>query len=91
MAQVTVTLLLFILTSSATVFGSPIPSTSHRLERRFSGKATWFKPNIGACGDTNSKSDYIVAMNEEQVSFLVLHRISGQILKSGFRDASIAM
>ncbi|KAA1068584.1 hypothetical protein PGT21_020203 [Puccinia graminis f. sp. tritici] len=66
MTQVTGTFLLFILISSATILGSPIPSTSNRLERRFSGKATWFKPNIGACGDTNSKSDYIVAMNEEQ-------------------------
>ncbi|PLW34210.1 hypothetical protein PCASD_15019 [Puccinia coronata f. sp. avenae] len=36
------------------------------LERRYSGKGTWFIPDTGACGDVNSKSDYIVAMNYAQ-------------------------
>ncbi|KAI7961017.1 hypothetical protein MJO28_001506 [Puccinia striiformis f. sp. tritici] len=36
------------------------------LARRYSGKGTWFIPDTGACGDTNSKSDYIVAMNYAQ-------------------------
>ncbi|OAV95889.1 hypothetical protein PTTG_07174 [Puccinia triticina 1-1 BBBD Race 1] len=66
MAQVAVTYLLFILVSSATILGLPLPSTSNRFERRYSGTATWFYPNVGACGDTNSRSDYIVAMNHEQ-------------------------
>lgn len=34
--------------------------------RNFHGKATWFIPDTGACGDVNSNSDYIVAMNYAQ-------------------------
>lgn len=33
---------------------------------RYNGRATWFIPDTGACGDVNSKSDYIVAMNYAQ-------------------------
>lgn len=39
---------------------------NHSLERRFNGKATWFIPDTGACGDVNSNDDYIVAMNYVQ-------------------------
>ncbi|KAA1098294.1 hypothetical protein PGT21_032872 [Puccinia graminis f. sp. tritici] len=42
------------------------PKETSSLERRYSGKGTWFIPDTGACGDVNSKSDYIVAMNYAQ-------------------------
>lgn len=34
----------------------------------FSGRLTYFDPGLGACGGTNSGSDYIVAMNQAQYS-----------------------
>ncbi|PLW08011.1 hypothetical protein PCANC_24857 [Puccinia coronata f. sp. avenae] len=47
------------------ISASPIPKHD-RLERRYNGMATWFYPKVGACGDTNSKADHIVAMNHAQ-------------------------
>jgi hypothetical protein len=66
MEQGTFTLFLFFLVSFAMISASPIPKHD-RLERRYNGMATWFYPKVGACGDTNSKADYIVAMNHAQV------------------------
>ncbi|KAI9609582.1 hypothetical protein H4Q26_007542 [Puccinia striiformis f. sp. tritici PST-130] len=47
--------------------GTPVSQEkgSH-LARRFTGHATYFAPGTGACGATNSGSDYIVAMNQAQ-------------------------
>lgn len=54
-------------------FGAPTSKDYRRnhydpkqLKRRFDGRATWFVPDTGACGDKNVKSDYIVAMNSHQ-------------------------
>ena len=58
----------FILLTVSGCIGAPISERRNKLERRFSGKATWFIPDTGACGDTNSEDDYIVAMNQHQVS-----------------------
>ncbi|PLW24172.1 hypothetical protein PCANC_04241 [Puccinia coronata f. sp. avenae] len=57
---------LVILLSFSNCIGNPISERRNTLERRYSGKATWFIPDTGACGDTNSESDYIVAMNQPQ-------------------------
>jgi len=43
-----------------------VPQEGKTLQRRYSGRATWFIPDTGACGDVNSQSDYIVAMNYAQ-------------------------
>jgi len=56
----------FILLTVSGCIGAPISERRNKLERRFSGKATWFIPDTGACGDTNSEDDYIVAMNQHQ-------------------------
>ncbi|KAH9468484.1 hypothetical protein Pst134EA_009027 [Puccinia striiformis f. sp. tritici] len=47
--------------------GTPVSQEkgSH-LALRFTGHATYFAPGTGACGATNSGSDYIVAMNQAQ-------------------------
>ncbi|KAI5480976.1 expansin family protein [Pseudohyphozyma bogoriensis] len=40
-----------------------------RLMKRgqsFSGRATFFAPGLGACGEYSSASDYMVALNEDQ-------------------------
>ncbi|PLW20050.1 hypothetical protein PCANC_10148 [Puccinia coronata f. sp. avenae] len=55
-----------IMLSVYSCIGAPISERRNRLERRYSGKATWFIPDTGACGDVNSESDYIVAMNQPQ-------------------------
>lgn len=51
---------------AASCAGTPTSHEKHRLERRFNGEATWFTPDTGACGDTNSEADYIVAVNSAQ-------------------------
>ncbi|OAV99722.1 hypothetical protein PTTG_25271 [Puccinia triticina 1-1 BBBD Race 1] len=58
--------LIVILLSVSSCIGSPVSDKRSRLERRYSGKATWFIPDTGACGDVNSSSDHIVAMNHAQ-------------------------
>ncbi|KAI9622181.1 hypothetical protein H4Q26_015215 [Puccinia striiformis f. sp. tritici PST-130] len=58
--------LFFILLSVITCIGSPVPEKKSQLDRLYSGKATWFIPDTGACGDVNSTEDYIVAMNHAQ-------------------------
>jgi hypothetical protein len=57
-----------IMLSVYSCIGAPTSERRNRLERRYSGKATWFIPDTGACGDVNSESDYIVAMNQPQAS-----------------------
>jgi hypothetical protein len=62
-------LALFLNHALLVVVSKPVGTKETRsLERRYSGKGTWFIPDTGACGDVNSKSDYIVAMNYAQVS-----------------------
>jgi len=43
---------------------------THSLQKRgdgtFSGRATFYDPGLGACGNTNGPDDYIVALNQEQ-------------------------
>lgn len=58
--------LYFVMLLAASCLGTPTPQEKHRLERRFDGQATWFIPDTGACGDTNSETDYIVAVNSDQ-------------------------
>ncbi|KIO16151.1 hypothetical protein M407DRAFT_57369, partial [Tulasnella calospora MUT 4182] len=36
------------------------------LERRFSGRGTWFNVGLGACGKRNKDSQPIIAMNKVQ-------------------------
>ncbi|KAH9450920.1 hypothetical protein Pst134EA_017531 [Puccinia striiformis f. sp. tritici] len=86
----TLTMLLFILFPATVVLGSPLPSTFHRLERRYNGKATWFYPNIGACGDTNSKFDYIIAMNHVQYGNGQLCHKSVQIVNEATGKSVVA-
>jgi hypothetical protein len=76
---------LVILLSFSNCIGNPISERRNTLERRYSGKATWFIPDTGACGDTNSESDYIVAMNQPQVSDSLIFFFVGSsiILKPG--------
>jgi hypothetical protein len=39
----------------------------HSLSKRgFSGRATYYSVGVGACGGTNSNSDFVVALNEAQ-------------------------
>ncbi|KNZ55386.1 uncharacterized protein VP01_2699g3 [Puccinia sorghi] len=59
----------FILLAVFGCIGFPISERRNKLDRRFSGTATWFIPDTGACGDTNSEHDYIVAMNQHQSEF----------------------
>ncbi|OAV89517.1 hypothetical protein PTTG_04128 [Puccinia triticina 1-1 BBBD Race 1] len=55
-----------VLLSITSCLGTPLSTWKSHLERRFSGHATYFAPGTGACGDTNSQSDFIVAMNQAQ-------------------------
>ncbi|MBW0478975.1 hypothetical protein O181_018690 [Austropuccinia psidii MF-1] len=49
---------------------TPSLNHHHSLQKRssnsFHGKATFFDPGLGACGWTNSKDDFIVALNQAQ-------------------------
>ncbi|POW19266.1 hypothetical protein PSHT_04825 [Puccinia striiformis] len=54
-------------------FGSILGSHGHghkaaRSSGAFHGTATWFRPNVGACGEKSSEADYMIAMNTPQVS-----------------------
>ncbi|KAG8973893.1 hypothetical protein FRC05_008115 [Tulasnella sp. 425] len=42
-------------------------SAAHLHQKRFSGRATWYDVGLGACGDYNGPSDYIVALNSNQL------------------------
>ncbi|KAI9310830.1 RlpA-like double-psi beta-barrel-protein domain-containing protein-containing protein, partial [Dichotomocladium elegans] len=33
----------------------------------YSGDGTWYNPGLGSCGITNTESDYIAAMNYQQM------------------------
>ncbi|KAA1094623.1 hypothetical protein PGT21_026961 [Puccinia graminis f. sp. tritici] len=68
-ASTTTCLLVIVLLSvTSCLNGTPVLErrSGNHLVRRYSGKATWFTPDTGACGDTNSASDLIVAMNHAQ-------------------------
>ncbi|KAG9046377.1 hypothetical protein FS837_004553 [Tulasnella sp. UAMH 9824] len=39
----------------------------HQHQKRFNGRATWYDVGLGACGDYNGPSDYIVALNSHQL------------------------
>jgi len=41
-------------------------STGHNTRRANSGAFTWYAAGLGACGKTNSASDFIVALNQPQ-------------------------
>ncbi|POW05156.1 hypothetical protein PSTT_09903 [Puccinia striiformis] len=52
-------------------FGSILGSHGHghkaaRSSGAFHGTATWFRPNVGACGEKSSEADYMIAMNTPQ-------------------------
>ncbi|KAH9445289.1 hypothetical protein Pst134EA_031465 [Puccinia striiformis f. sp. tritici] len=40
-----------------------------RSSGAFHGTATWFRPNVGACGEKSSEADYMTAMNTPQYNF----------------------
>ncbi|KIO34377.1 hypothetical protein M407DRAFT_240678 [Tulasnella calospora MUT 4182] len=42
-------------------------AAAHHHQKRFSGRATWYDVGLGACGDYNGPSDYIVALNSHQL------------------------
>ncbi|KAA1098239.1 hypothetical protein PGT21_031270 [Puccinia graminis f. sp. tritici] len=50
----------------------PLLSAAHPVSQRarssalFHGTATWFRPNLGACGEMSSENDYMIAMNSPQ-------------------------
>jgi hypothetical protein len=63
MAQFSFTLVLiamFFLMFSATILAAPADGAA--LTKRKSGTATWFDPGLGACGRTNKRGDFIVAL-----------------------------
>uniref|UniRef100_A0A0S1MIW2 RlpA-like protein double-psi beta-barrel domain-containing protein n=1 Tax=Phakopsora pachyrhizi TaxID=170000 RepID=A0A0S1MIW2_PHAPC len=69
MFYVTVSLLVslcFLSVSGLPTTSPATPQKAQPIQKRYSGKATWFIPDTGACGDKNSESDYIVAMNQAQ-------------------------
>ncbi|WAQ83629.1 hypothetical protein PtA15_4A77 [Puccinia triticina] len=66
MSPMICSLFVVLLVSVASSLATPLSTRKSHLERRFSGKATYFAPGTGACGDTNSQSDFIVAMNQAQ-------------------------
>ncbi|EGG11813.1 uncharacterized protein MELLADRAFT_124025 [Melampsora larici-populina 98AG31] len=48
--------------------GLPIKSKSYTNghDNHYHGKATWFHPDLGACGDYDTDDDAIIAINEIQ-------------------------
>jgi len=51
--------------------GSPVElssdtSSSTASSQSYEGRATWFYPDTGACGESDGVEDYIVAMNYPQ-------------------------
>ncbi|KAG8897044.1 hypothetical protein FRC00_004889 [Tulasnella sp. 408] len=47
---------------------SPFVQERSSLEKRFSGRGTWFNVGLGACGKRNKDSQPIIAMNKPQWS-----------------------
>ncbi|KAF8314269.1 barwin-like endoglucanase [Clavulina sp. PMI_390] len=54
---------------AAVVSATAIPQGAELQARQFSGtesgQATWFNPALGACGITNTDSDYITAISHQ--------------------------
>ncbi|PLW13858.1 hypothetical protein PCANC_04633 [Puccinia coronata f. sp. avenae] len=44
----------------------PVAEQAGSAHRPFHGTATWFLPNLGACGEVSSEADHIIAMNTPQ-------------------------
>lgn len=70
------TILIWLLVIGSEVKSVPIRSEElikkHHIKKTFRGRATWFLPDTGACGDVNSVHDYIIALNAAQVTHVCL-------------------
>lgn len=69
MPSLTQTLLLALTTTlSTTVLASPIASatTTTRAAGTYTGDITYYQPGLGACGQTNTDGEAVVAMNAAQ-------------------------
>ncbi len=51
--------------ASTVVSSTAAAASSSSSSSTFSGDGTYYSPGLGACGDTNSDSDYIVAISED--------------------------
>ncbi|MBW0470078.1 hypothetical protein O181_009793 [Austropuccinia psidii MF-1] len=65
MIRILLKTLLVLVILATHIFATP-SNKPNKLKKRYSGQATWFMPDTGACGDVNSEFDYIVAMNHKQ-------------------------
>jgi expansin (peptidoglycan-binding protein) len=61
--NVFITVLAVTATLMGTVTASPIDNTVAAIAKRVDGRFTYYDPGLGACGDTHSGSDYVVALN----------------------------
>ncbi|KAA1075323.1 hypothetical protein PGT21_033647 [Puccinia graminis f. sp. tritici] len=78
-----------VLLSVTSSLGAPLSPNRNHLERRFSGQATWFNPALGACGETNSESDMIVAMNQAQKTVSIKNEATGKTVSAKVTDEAI--
>ncbi|PVF95568.1 hypothetical protein CPB86DRAFT_569972 [Serendipita vermifera] len=54
------------LASLAVALVAPLLVSAAPLQKRTPGRATWYHVGLGACGDYNGPSDFIVALNTAQ-------------------------
>lgn len=52
----------------STIFAASVAALAAAtpVKRGFGGRATFYATGLGACGEWNNDSDYIVALNSEQ-------------------------
>ncbi|KAI8978793.1 riboflavin aldehyde-forming enzyme [Trametes punicea] len=49
-----------------TAFASPVSTAgAAQVEKRATGRGTWFNVGLGACGETNKDSDKIIAISSQ--------------------------
>lgn len=73
---------------------SKIRKSTHSSHSSFEGRATWFYPNTGACGESDSVNDYIVAMNYPQYEsggpcyklVKITNKSNGKVIKAKVTD-----
>ncbi|WAQ85623.1 hypothetical protein PtA15_6A251 [Puccinia triticina] len=69
MFRVTMSLAIILLAFGPLTMGAPLPIPKPEQASSaglFHGVATWFRPNLGACGEISSEKDYMIAMNSAQ-------------------------
>ncbi|KAH9820832.1 Non-catalytic module family EXPN [Melampsora americana] len=83
----------------ASTGGSPVDlssdiSLSTASSDSFQGSATWFYPDTGACGESNTVDDFIVAMNYPQYgsgepcykTVKITNKSNGNVIKAKVTD-----